>query len=160
MNLVAKLLLILVFLALGLSSAALFLNRVPILDPPGWKTRLLLYMSKNSAETDYNSPLPELHPQLYPLSAQQLFDITRASVIELDWQVKSLNPSQFSINAIVITPLLGFKDDVTIRVVEDKSSNSTLHIRSESRIGRADYGANLSHVLKLKFKIQEKLRQK
>lgn len=157
MNLIAKLLLILVFLIIGLSSVALMLNHVPILDPPGWKTRIVLYLSQNSAETDYNNPLPELHPESYPLPAQQLFDIARASIIELDWQIKNLN--QLSVHAIVTTPLLGFKDDITIRVVEDNCSKSTLYIRSKSRVGRADYGANLSHILKLKLKIQEKMRQ-
>jgi uncharacterized protein (DUF1499 family) len=60
-------------------------------------------------------------------------------------------------HVIVATPLLGFKDDMTIRVMTQADSKSSLYASSKSRIGRADFGANLGHILKLKHTIQAKV---
>lgn len=155
MKIVLNLFIIMLILGVGLSSGAMLLNKVPILDPPGWKTRLIIYLSKNSAETDPRDPLPELHPDLYPVSAKQLFDILRQAAIELDWQIKSIDHAQMSMHVIISTPLLGFKDDMTIRVMARENNNSSWYARSSSRIGRADYGANLGHILKLKRTVQK-----
>ncbi len=156
MKIVVNLLIILLISGVGFASGAVLLNKVPILDPPGWKTRLIIYLSKNSAETDPYSPLPELRPDLYPVSGKQLFDIVRATAIELDWHVNSIDHTQMNMRVMVTTALLGFKDDMTIRIIAKASDKSSLYARSQSRIGRADYGANLGHILKLKRMVQAK----
>jgi uncharacterized protein (DUF1499 family) len=156
MKIVVNLLIILLILGVGLSSGAVLLNKVPILDPPGWKTRLIVYLSRNSAETDPRSPLPELHPDLYSVSVEQLFDLVREAAIELDWHIKSIDHTQMSMHVVVTTALLGFKDDMTIRVMAKAGDKSSLYASSQSRIGRADYGANLGHILKLKRTIHDK----
>lgn len=156
MKIVVNLLIILLILGVALSSGAVLLNNVPVLDPPGWKTRLIIYLSKNSAETDPDSLLPELRPELYSVSVEQLFDLIREAAIELDWHIKSIDHAQMSMEVIASTSLLGFKDDMTIRVMAEASDKSSLYASSQSRIGRADYGANLGHILKLKRAVQQK----
>lgn len=156
MKILIYFLIILIILGVGFSSGAVLLNKVPILDPPGWKTRLMTYLSKNSAETDPHSPLPELRPDVYAVSAQQLFDTVREAVIGLDWHIKSIDHAQMSMDVIVTTGLLGFKDDMTIRVTAPANNKSSLYVSSQSRIGRADYGANLGHILKLRHQVQQK----
>ncbi len=159
MKIVVNLLIILLILGVGFSSGAMLLNNVPILDPPGWTTRLIIYLSKNSAETDPYSALPELRPDVYPVSVEQLFDIVRETAIELDWHVTSIDHAQMTMHVIVTTSLLGFKDDMTIRVIAKASDKSSLYASSTSRIGRADYGANLGHILQLKRAVQAKSRR-
>jgi uncharacterized protein (DUF1499 family) len=159
MKIALNLLIILLILGVGLSGGAVLLNQVPILDPPGWKTRLLIYLSKNSAETDPKSKLPELRPDQYPVSVERLFDIARESAIALDWKITSIDHAQMSLHVVISTPLLGFADDMIIRVIARENNNSSLHARSKSRIGRADYGANLGHILKLKRSVQQRVIQ-
>ncbi len=157
MKIVVNILIILLILGVGLSSGAVLLNKVPILDPPGWKTRLIIYLSKNSAAIDPQSPLPELRPDLYSVSVEQLFDIVRETAIELDWQIKSIDHAQMSMEVIVTSSLLSFKDDMTMRVMANASDKSSLYASSQSRVGRADFGANLGHILKLKRTVQHKV---
>ncbi len=160
LKLFTKVLVALAVLGAGAAVGAVLMNGVPVFDPPGWKTRLLIYFSKNSAETDPDSPLPELRPRVYPLSPQQLFKLARASAIELDWQIKSVDASQFRLELVVTTALLGFRDDVVVHARPTSGDESSLYVHSKSRVGRADFGANLGHILRLKKTIQEKIAAK
>ncbi len=152
------LIIILVISGVGLSSCAVMLNKVPVFDPPGWKTRLKIYLSTNSAEMGPNNPLPELRPPRYPVSVAQLFDSAREAAIELDWDIVTIDHAQMSLDVIISTPLLGFKDDMKIRAKEAENGESSLHASSRSRTGRADFGANLGHILRLKDMLRRKVQ--
>jgi uncharacterized protein (DUF1499 family) len=53
------------------------------------------------------------------------------------------------ITAAVQTKWLKFTDDITIRLEPVSAKETRLHIRSASRVGTADFGANLGHILRL-----------
>ncbi len=157
MKTLTKILIGLTVLGGGIALGALLLNNVPIFDPPGWKTRLLIYFSENSAMTDANSPLPELHPRSYSLSSQRLFEIARASAIDLEWRIKSVDATNLQLEIVVTTALLRFQDDVSVQVRSMPGNTSSLRVHARSRVGRADFGANLAHVIRLQRKIREKI---
>ncbi len=157
MKIIINLVIVVIITAIGLSSGAVLLNQVPILDPPGWKTRLVIYLTKNSAETDPDSALQELRPDLYPVSVERLFDIVREAAIDLDWHIESIDHSRIGMHVIVTSALLGFKDDMKIRVMAKADEKSSLYVSAKSRTGRADFGANLGHILTLKRTIQQKV---
>ncbi len=159
MKLITKVLVALAVLGIGLSIGALLLNKVPISDPPGWKTRLLIYFTRNTVETDASSALPELRPTTVTIPPAALFKITREAVVDLGWQITSIDSTRMTLDVIVTTSLLRFKDDIKIRIVAVSNDRSSLHIRSQSRIGRADYGANLGHILTLQRKIEAILKR-
>ena len=49
---------------------------------------------------------------------------------------------------VVTTPLTGYRDD--LELLRDPQEPATLHVRSASRLGRSDFGANRKRVEKLR----------
>jgi uncharacterized protein (DUF1499 family) len=56
------------------------------------------------------------------------------------------------LHAIYITPVIRFVDDVELRMDEDKK---VIHIRSASRVGRKDFGANAQRVALIREKFKQ-----
>ncbi len=149
MKLIFKIALVLVCAALAVAVATVWRNRVPLNDPPGLMTRLVTYFSQNVAATARDSRFPELRPNRYAMPPEQLFAETRSAVVELGWRIDRLDPGAHRLHAVVTTPWLRFKDDVSIEIRATDDGTSELWVESRSRTGRADYGANLKHVLDL-----------
>ncbi len=143
MKVLLKVLIIIVLLALALGAITIWRNGVAWSDPPGFWTRIAFYTMRNIAETKPKHILPELRPQTYKATPQALYEHSRAVILSLGWRIDDFDPAARHIHALVTTPLLRFTDDFHVTVNPD----SSLSIRSSSRVGRADYGANLGHVL-------------
>jgi len=62
-----------------------------------------------------------------------------------DWQI--LIEDQSFIQAVVSTPLMKFKDDVQLLY---QAETDLIHVRSSSRLGLSDLGANANRVEKLR----------
>lgn len=135
--------------ATALLVGGLVANRVPLTKPPGLERRLLTYFTANVAETAENSPFPELRPQAYRVPAERLYALVQEAVGELGWQVVATSDERLAVGAVVTTPVWRFKDDVTVRVTPGDRGQSVLHVRSASRAGKGDLGANTRHILDL-----------
>ena len=158
MKFLGKFLLWLLLLALALAFATIWLNRVPVTADPGWAKRLFVYLTRNEAATSDEHEFPELRPREYPLPAAELFDAVRQTVVALGWQIKSFDPAERELHAVVSTALLDFKDDLRIRIDgANGEKRSRLSARSVSRVGRADFGANLGHILVLQRALEQRL---
>jgi len=141
--------LVLLVLFISLSSFALIQNDVPWGDPPGFFRRLLVYVSQNVAETSDDASFPELRTRTYDHPVSVYLDLLPAHMAHMGWQVQGIDRDAMTIDAVVSTPLLGFKDDLHIRLEPASKEQTRLHVRSASRFGRADYAANLGHILRL-----------
>lgn len=139
----------LVALLVILAGGAVLKNKVPLRDPPGVARRLLVYLTTNSAQTRSGHEFPELRPRTYPEPRKQMFERVKQAAAGLGWTVEGADPGAYTIHAVVATPWLGFKDDVRIALEESPGHGTTVQIASRSRVGRADYGANLGHVMEL-----------
>jgi uncharacterized protein (DUF1499 family) len=64
---------------------------------------------------------------------------------ELGWNIVGVEPRDGRIEAIAVTPWFGFRDDVVIRV-KPASGGSRIDIRSKSRQGLSDLGANARRI--------------
>jgi len=64
----------------------------------------------------------------------------------LGWPFRRLGAGL--LHAQVSTPLLGFVDDMEIRILAD-GEGSCLHLCSRSRVGRVDFAANQRHIREL-----------
>ena len=106
----------LVVVSAALLVAGLIANKLPWTDPPGLGTRLLTYLSTNIAETAVDSPFPELKPRAYAAPAAFMFDVARRAAKALKWELTNIDADAKKIEAVVTTRVIGFKDDVTIRV--------------------------------------------
>jgi len=149
MKMIIKLFLSLLVLILSLAAFSLYKNDVPWRDDPGFISRLMIYTTKNTAQSSSNPLLPELRIKTYAAPATDFFDQLIPHLIHLGWEVQSVDKDQLTIHAVVSSSFLQFKDDVVIRLESTGKRETRLHIRSTSRTGRADFGANLGHILKL-----------
>ena len=139
----------LALLGVALLAAGIIANRLPLNDPPGMLSRLSTYLNTHVAETQENSLFPELHPRRYEAPPELLFDVARRAAQNLKWEITVLDADKKEIQAVVTTKVWGFKDDVTIQVQPAQPSGNWLWIRSSSRVGKGDLGANTRHVLDL-----------
>lgn len=127
----------------------LIANRLPLSVPPGLRDRLFTYMTTNVAETTEHNILPELRLRSYAMNADALYGLVAEAIDALGWKVLSVSPRTKTINAMVVTRLWRFKDDVVIRVQPRPDGKSAVYVRSSSRVGKGDLGANARHVIDL-----------
>ena len=86
------------------------------------------------------------------LPAQRAYEVTLAVVHKRKWKVVDERPPQLRregrIEAIAQTPIMGFREDVAIRVKAD-GEDSRVDIRSSSRYFESDLGSNAKRVTQL-----------
>lgn len=91
------------------------------------------------------------HPDLAPLRierpAEQVFQsVERLVEMQKDWTITRNDPAEGVIEAISITKLWRFPHDVVIRVRPDGNGAALVDMRSRSREGRVDFGANAKRI--------------
>lgn len=117
--------------------------------------RVQHYLTTNVAETTKDSPYPELRMKEYDYPADQFFSLLEASVAELGWEIDGQRDLAYSLHAVVTTPLLGYQDDVHIRLIPISENRNQLYVRSSSRKGHGDLGTNTRHILDLYNQIEK-----
>jgi uncharacterized protein (DUF1499 family) len=123
-------------------------NRLPLAAPPGPAARISTYLNTHVAETTPDSRFPELRTRNFSLPADVLYAKVKQAVGQLPrWEIIESSDDRRELNAVVTTKLFRFKDDVTINVVPEPGGRPALMIRSTSRVGKGDLGANTRHVL-------------
>lgn len=128
---------------------ALLKNDLPWSDPPGFGTRLATYLNTNIAETTIDSVFPELIPRRYALDKDVLKKLIVESMEKLGWDIVEPFDQHNKLHALVATPLLGFKDDVHIKLEPGAGGTVLVSVRSASRTGKGDLGTNTRHILDL-----------
>ncbi len=91
----------------------------------------------------------EAYPDLRTLELATTKAETFAGALDaaekMGWEIVAASPDEGRIEATATTLWFGFKDDVVIRI-EPTASGSRLDIRSKSRVGRSDVGANAARI--------------
>lgn len=93
---------------------------------------------------------PAISPILLEQSAEEAYDLSRKAAIAIGWQIiESTAPGGRTgagrIEAIQRTTFLRFTDDITIRI-RPRAEGSRIDLRSASRIGTHDLGANARRI--------------
>jgi len=123
-------------------------------NPPQFVAVLPLRAAAKAANsTDYDAKTAELQKETYPdivpvhldVPPAQAFDRAAAAAKEMKWDVIITDPAQGRIEATATTFWFGFKDDIVVRIAAD-GSGSRVDVRSLSRIGKSDVGANAKRV--------------
>ncbi len=106
------------------------------------------WLTRNWADTDEPGD-PSLAPVSLALPPRDALDAVRAAVDHLPrWRVASTDPDLLLLRATRRTRLFRFVDDVTVRIERD-GGGSRVHARSQSRVGRGDFGQNRRNLLEL-----------
>src|SRR5579864_6053261 len=109
----------------------------------------------------------DIEPDLTDSTPQEAYDAAMKVIIKRKWRIVDARPPQGSalrpldtrappgpaprdgfIEAIARTPILGFRDDVVLRV-RSTSDGTRIDVRSASRYGRHDLGTNAARVRNL-----------
>ncbi len=133
-----------------------------VIDPPRFEalarlrngdgTNSAVYAGLYSAELQ-RAAYPDIEPVDLDVPVQRAYDVALALVNKRKWLVIDERPPQpprriGRIEAVARTPIMGFREDVSIRVTPD-GEGSRVDIRSSSRYFEADLGSNAARVSKL-----------
>ena len=99
----------------------------------------------NDVTTGVTAEYPDLQPQTFGQSYEQVFDATAAVGRELGWEVTQADRGTGVIQAVATTRLMRFKDDVTITLTRE-GERVQVSVRSHSRVGKSDLGANARRI--------------
>lgn len=114
-------------------------------DPPVfWFTATPSDYPTQNAEPQ-RAAYPHVRPLELPLSFDDAFEMVLALVNARGWEVLSADPEESQIEAIARSRLFGFEDEVAIRVTET-DAGSVIDMRSRSRLGQIDRGANARRI--------------
>ena len=95
---------------------------------------------------------PDIEPLLVNVTPKAAFDGAVAVITKRKWRIVDSRPPlpnrEGHIEAIARTPIMGFRDDVVVRV-RPAREGAKIDIRSASRYGTTDFGANATRVLAL-----------
>lgn len=131
------------------------------IDPPrfdalsrlrtGDGTNTAVYAGLYSAERQRQF-YPDIEPIELEIPVDRAYAIARQLVIKRKWTVIDEREPQpprriGRIEAVARTPIMGFREDVSIRVVPD-GDDSRVDIRSASRYFESDLGSNAARVIK------------
>ncbi|HTT79495.1 MAG TPA: DUF1499 domain-containing protein [Stellaceae bacterium] len=119
------------------------------------------------AAEQQNSAYPDIAPDETTATPQEAYNAVMKVIAKRRWRIVDSRPPQASlprpgetrpsgdpavrdglIEAIARTPILGFRDDVVVRV-RATTDGSRIDVRSASRYGRHDFGTNAARVRNL-----------
>ena len=114
-----------------------------------------------SYPSDWKPLVREAYPDLAPIrvsvSPGQAYALSLDEARELGWQITRRERNEFEAEAT--TPLFRFVDDVSVRVVTGANGNGVIDIRSKSRDGKGDLGANANRIRTFSAAVVERSRQ-
>ena len=82
---------------------------------------------------------------LLPQSPARAFDLADRAARDMGWDIVSISPPDMRIEATATTRLFGFQDDVVVRITP-APKGSRVDVRSVSRLGKSDIGANAGRI--------------
>jgi hypothetical protein len=96
---------------------------------------------------------PDIETVELEVPVQRAYEVTLRLVHKRKWLVIDERPPQFPrrigrIEAVARTPIMGFREDISIRITPD-GEESRVDIRSSSRYFESDLGSNAARVSKL-----------
>jgi uncharacterized protein (DUF1499 family) len=89
---------------------------------------------------------PDIQPLVLPIPAAQAFERALAAARDLGWEIVASDRAAGRIEAMDTTYWFGFTDDVVIRIQDQAGGGARIDVRSKSRVGRGDVGANARRI--------------
>ncbi|MEE4350487.1 MAG: DUF1499 domain-containing protein [Pacificimonas sp.] len=89
---------------------------------------------------------PDLDTLALDANPAEAFAAALAAIEARGWSVIDANESEGRIEATESSRWFGFKDDVVVRIQPDGGGGSLVDVRSKSRMGQSDLGANAARI--------------
>jgi len=102
---------------------------------------------------------PDIEPLIVSVPPLEAYDAALAVITKRKWRIVDVRPPQTGrregrIEAVARTPLMGFRDDIVVRV-RAAEDGARIDMRSASRYGTHDFGANASRLRSLSSDIDD-----
>jgi uncharacterized protein (DUF1499 family) len=111
--------------------------------------RLWRWFTQNWADTSEPGD-GALTPHRLNHSPGEALAYVRAAIERLPrWSVESVDPDLLTLRATRRTRLFRFVDDITVRLDPSGNGGTLVHARSQSRVGKGDFGQNRRNLLEL-----------
>ena len=94
---------------------------------------------------EIESNYPDLAPEMMQADPRTVLEHVVKLAEAFGWEIMRVDKERFEVEAVDRTWLWGFKDDVIVRVTPGESA-SRVDMRSASRVGKGDLGANAARV--------------
>lgn len=142
-------------LALWASACAPLINDITTTpdDPPSFRRATLLPENRGRDMTyainnisRQRKAYPDLKPIVRSDPPDSAYEAVLAAVRRMPrWNITAVDAAAKAVEAVATTGLMRFKDDVVIEV-RPKGTGSAVHMRSKSRAGKGDLGANAARI--------------
>lgn len=134
------------------------------LDPPGFVA--LLAQRRNAPNgldctpqvaAQQKQGYPDIAPLLLKLAPDQIFAKAERAAQDMGWTIVQADPATLRLEATATTLLFGFQDDVVVRI-RPEGAGSRVDVRSVSRVGGSDFGANAKRVRAFSDKLRQMVK--
>jgi len=119
--------------------------RAGAMNPPGY--------AGPEAGAEQQRAYPDLAPLVLDAPPARVFEQSEAAARDLGWEIVGRHPEQGRLEATDTTFWYGFKDDVVVRI-RPQGAGSRVDVRSKSRVGRSDLGANAYRIRRFLSKLK------
>ena len=120
-------------------------------------------MRDSTRPTSSGGAYPDIGPLTVNATPQATYDAAYAVINKRKWRIVDARAPQAArregrIEAVARTPIMGFRDDVVVRIRTD-GDGARIDIRSSSRYGSFDFGANAARIRSLMNEIDDTIAQ-
>jgi len=98
---------------------------------------------------------PDIRPVILEVTPAKAFELCLAAAREMGWDIINAGSADGIIEGTDTTFWFGFKDDVVIRITPSEKG-SRIDMRSVSRVGKSDVGANAKRIRNFINKLRQK----
>lgn len=134
-------------------------------NPPAFRALLPLRIGAKNPPAYEGARIARLQEKAYPDigplisrdSKEEVFGRALAAARAMGWRVAASNPAEGRIEATDATFWYGFVDDIVVRVASS-GAKTRLDIRSKSRVGVSDVGANARRIRRFFEKLKKAIQ--
>lgn len=99
-----------------------------------------------SAAALQRAAYPDVVPIVLPIAPAEAFKRVDQIALALGWDIVARAPAEGRLEAVDTTAWFGLQDDVVVRIRAEGTTGSRIDIRSKSRVGESDFGANARRI--------------
>lgn len=101
---------------------------------------------------------PDIVGEVVAVTPGEALATAAATAAQLGWQLRSRDDAELVLEATASSTLFGFVDDVVVRV-RPSPQGARVDVRSTSRVGRSDLGANAARIRRFLAELRRQLPQ-
>jgi uncharacterized protein (DUF1499 family) len=100
----------------------------------------------NGVAAQQRAAYPDIAPIVINASPAEAFRKVDQAAMAMGWDVVARAPADGRLEATDTSDWFGLQDDVVVRIRPEGASGSRIDIRSKSRVGQSDFGANARRI--------------